>query len=233
LVISLLLSGCGSGQLFGPTITPSPTITNTPTSTPTPTATFTPTATATFTPTPTPAPVCNPNTTVQSAINNDIPGYVDILSVSTTLEGTKLTAAFKVREIPDEIKIDKETLKKGYPELAWGVAIDTDNNPDTGQSAFMINTGYGYDNTLQAFNYKQGSERSGTIQNIFRNKTAVWKATEKGINMGATGTIAVDQSTNTITISGTVKGITSDSYLHFFTFAMNDTDLLVDEVCQR
>ena len=29
LVFSLLLSGCGSGQLFGPTITPTPTITNT------------------------------------------------------------------------------------------------------------------------------------------------------------------------------------------------------------
>ncbi len=233
IVFSLLLSGCGSGQLFGPTITPSPTITNTPTSTPTPTptATFTPTATATFTPTP--APVCNPNTTVQGTINNDIPGYIDILSVSTTLDGKKLTVAFKVREIPEEITIDKDTLKKGYPELAWGVAIDTDNNPDTGNASFMIDSGYGYDNTLQAFNFKQGSERSGTIQNIFRNKTAVWTATkDKGIHMNASGSITVDQSTNTITLSGNVKGITADSHLHFFTFS-KDTNLLVDEVCQR
>jgi len=52
LAFSLLLSGCGAGQLFGPTITPSPTITNTPTATLTPTSTFTPSPTASATPTP-------------------------------------------------------------------------------------------------------------------------------------------------------------------------------------
>lgn len=55
LVMSLIISGCGPGQVFGPTITPSPTNTPTPTSTSTPTPTFTPTMTPspTFTPTPT------------------------------------------------------------------------------------------------------------------------------------------------------------------------------------
>ena len=52
--LSLFLSGCGPGQLFGPTITPSPTITNTPTPTLTPTNTSTPTSTPTDTPTSTP-----------------------------------------------------------------------------------------------------------------------------------------------------------------------------------
>ena len=54
ILIGLLSTGCGPGQLFGPTITPSPTPTLTPTLTPTitpsPTATLTPTATATPTP---------------------------------------------------------------------------------------------------------------------------------------------------------------------------------------
>jgi hypothetical protein len=44
--LSLLISGCGPGQLFGPTVTP----TSTPTPTPTPTQTPTPTPTATPTP---------------------------------------------------------------------------------------------------------------------------------------------------------------------------------------
>jgi len=44
LAMSLLISGCGPGQLFGPTLTPTPTFTptQTPTSTSTPTPTFTP-----------------------------------------------------------------------------------------------------------------------------------------------------------------------------------------------
>jgi hypothetical protein len=47
LIFSLFLSGCGSGQLFGPTITPSSTMTNTPPPTPTLTSTNTSTPTAT------------------------------------------------------------------------------------------------------------------------------------------------------------------------------------------
>ncbi len=56
LISSILLSGCGAGQLFGPTLTPIPTLTSTPTVTitPTPTATPTPTTTPTITPTPLP-----------------------------------------------------------------------------------------------------------------------------------------------------------------------------------
>ncbi len=60
LVSSILLSSCGAGQLFGPTITPSPTTTST--RSPTPTATATLTFTATYTPEPTrtktPFPAC-------------------------------------------------------------------------------------------------------------------------------------------------------------------------------
>jgi hypothetical protein len=48
ILLSFLLSACGPGQLFGPTITP------TATSTPTPTATLTPTPTSTPTMKPTP-----------------------------------------------------------------------------------------------------------------------------------------------------------------------------------
>jgi len=56
-VISSLVSSCGPGQLFGPTITPSPTATLTPTVTPSPTLTPTRTSTPTPTITPTQTPV--------------------------------------------------------------------------------------------------------------------------------------------------------------------------------
>ena len=62
LILGLLVSGCGPGQVFGPTITPSPTITakSTPTFTPTSSSTITltpmPTNTPTLTPTLTPTP---------------------------------------------------------------------------------------------------------------------------------------------------------------------------------
>ena len=81
ILITLLLSGCGPGQMFGATITPSPTNTPIP-----PTATLTPippTATATNTPLPptvtnTPAP---PTATLEPTNTPDpsIPSYSDVL----------------------------------------------------------------------------------------------------------------------------------------------------------
>jgi hypothetical protein len=59
LALGLLISSCGPGGAFGPTLTPVPTLTPIPTSTntpipPTPTSTSTPEPTATDTPVPTP-----------------------------------------------------------------------------------------------------------------------------------------------------------------------------------
>ena len=58
-----LLSGCGPGQLFGPTLTPTPTITPTFTLTFTPTLTPTPQATSTPTSTPLPTATFTPDVT--------------------------------------------------------------------------------------------------------------------------------------------------------------------------
>ena len=60
-VLSLQLSACGPGQLFGPSITPTPTFTPSPTFTPAPT--FTPTLTSTPRPTVTPPPSRTPTST--------------------------------------------------------------------------------------------------------------------------------------------------------------------------
>jgi len=54
-LLSFMISACGPGQIFGPTLTPTPTVTLTPTSTSTPT--LPPTTTPTPLPTSTPTPV--------------------------------------------------------------------------------------------------------------------------------------------------------------------------------
>ena len=233
IIISFLLSSCGAGQLLGPTVTPTPTSTNTPS--PTPTNTPTPAPTSTPTLTPTPVPVCNSDASVQGEVNEDMLEYLDILNVSSILVDSKLTVIFTLREIPDEITINNDNLQKGYPEIAWGIAIDTDNNPDTGQENFLTRSGYGYEYIFQTFNFKIGAEKTGSIQNLFRSsKTYVWKMKEDhGMSSGATGTFTVNQEEKTITLEAKVKGITVDSYLHFFTFYNNVDEILQDEICER
>ncbi|MHC1782485.1 MAG: hypothetical protein AB9891_06945 [Anaerolineaceae bacterium] len=67
LVISVSMSGCGSGQLFGPTITPTPTMTMTPTILPTISPTIIPSIMPTMTPTitSTPVPLPDPSGVIQ------------------------------------------------------------------------------------------------------------------------------------------------------------------------
>ena len=66
LALSLLISGCGPGQLLGPTLTP--TSTQTLTLTPTATSSHTPTPTATSTPTNTPTDTLTPTITFTPTI---------------------------------------------------------------------------------------------------------------------------------------------------------------------
>jgi hypothetical protein len=100
-VVLSAISGCGPGQLFGPTLTPTPTFTptptptatptntSTPTHTPTNTPTFTPTYTpsSTFTPTPTPVPVAE---VAGSAYLRNGPGKIYPV-VRSLAKGEKLT----------------------------------------------------------------------------------------------------------------------------------------------
>lgn len=71
LTMSLVISGCGPGQLFGPVITPTLTKTLTPTATLTSTATLTPTATSTPTKIPTETPTSTPAST--PTLSFDVP----------------------------------------------------------------------------------------------------------------------------------------------------------------
>ena len=98
-ITTLAVYACAPGGNFGPVSTPTLTFTLTPKPTMTPTIT------------PTPVPVCKPGNVIQSVVNQDINGLADILQVSTTLNGTLLEVTFTVREIPDEITINKSSVR--------------------------------------------------------------------------------------------------------------------------
>jgi hypothetical protein len=74
LLLALLVSGCGPGKLFGPTLTPTSTETPTPTNTFTSTLTYTPTLTLTPTNTLTPTITLTPTLTFTATKAHNLPG---------------------------------------------------------------------------------------------------------------------------------------------------------------
>ena len=232
LLTALAMSGCAPAPTPEPTSTPIP-----PTLTPVPpTFTFTPEPTATSTP----LPICHLGETIRGTTNSNISvGYIDIVEVSTNIEGTKLTVIFTLKELPEQITINKPGSPG--PEIAWGVAIDVDNNPDTGAKAFMTKSGSGYDVYLQAFHFRNSNgEKTDTIDRLFRGETFVWTPNEDktGIARWGEGNILVDLTTKTITLSGNmasadIPDLTSDSVLYFYAYTGGPNSLIVDELCQR
>lgn len=222
------LIGCAPAPTPDPTSTPlSPTVTPMP-----PTFTPEPTVTATTMP----APVCNPGNVIEGTVNDEIAlGLMDITKVSTKLEGTMFTLVMTLREIPNEITINRKELREGQPEIALGVAIDVDNNRATGNAEFNTRSGYGYDVFLQMFKFRTpGDESTGAVEDVFTNWYNLAEATDNGgISFTKTNTtLSVDLERKTITLAADIPNISPESYLYFYSFYQGDPSI-IDELCQR
>jgi hypothetical protein len=247
IVLNLVLSGCGPGQAFGPTVTPIPTSTSVPTptlvptstSTPTqmPTATDIPTITPTVAFTPTPVQVCNPGAVVTSGSDNSLPGYVDIIQASTKLEGNRLFVTLTLRDFPEKIKItNPDGLPPFVPEYEWGVDIDIDNNPATGNvNNFSVNT-LGVEYFMHT-----GYFRWQTTKTELPLKTAIIYVGVGQLNppywpTGKSNTtkVLVDIKQKTITFNGVIPNINKDSHLTFYSKqVVSANETLFKTLCYR
>lgn len=151
LAVSLLISSCGPGQLFGPTLTPTPTFTPTPTVTPTPTNT--PTSTSTSTPSPTPTLTPTPSPT-------PIPGIGTPIIINGV--GIQVQSAVLGGEPPAGY-----TIKSGYVILSLEVAISGGNEfadllGKANTKEFLIVDENGYESGSDYFTVPLSSLSGGT-----------------------------------------------------------------------
>lgn len=234
-VFILLLSGCASNQLnksedesqigneestIVPINTPSPTHEPTQTEIPPSTETAVP-------PTSIPEPVCKPGFTIQDATLDLLPGYADIVQVSTALEGGTLTVVFQFKDLPPEITLNDPENEEGQYEYAWGVAIDKDNNPGTGRSAPAGRKAF--DARLEAVHIKKGAEKTADIESLFQEKVATSEMQSDGNNIyEVNGSISVNQEQNTITLSGSFNDVPEDAHLVFYTMGGGYMDVICD-----
>lgn len=146
---SLLISGCGPGQLFGPTVTPSPTSTSTPTITPT----FT--STPTLTPSPTPTPTLTPSLT-------PIPGIgapIIVNGISVQVKSAELGA-----ELPSNFFITN-------PSKYIALRVDFDFLGDIEIKKFVIVDENGYQSNFEAVTYTvSGSDPAFSTKLFFAVK---------------------------------------------------------------
>ena len=145
---------------------------------------------------------------------SDVPAaYLDIVEVSTSLSGETLTAAFRFRDIPETLTFNRTGTLVNHMEYSWGVAIDADADPATGDG--------GFDYLLSAHHIvwpgHAGNTTEAPIEEVA--KASVWRMEPGGTISSLRGaSLEVSAETDTMTLSSRIPGITPDSRLAFRTF---------------
>lgn len=158
--------------------------------------------------------------------------FVDIQKVESSLNGEELTVVLFVKDIPDEITVNKATVQ--YDDVVkavdyfWGIEVDTDNDKSTGYN--------GYEYKISIFRSKDSDQPlTGTFEEIYKDYVEA-AVNEYEIGPGSkriSVAMAVDQEAATITLVATIPGINADSYLSINAYDYGFDVSVQEDICKR
>ena len=150
-----------------------------------------------------------PGDTVTDDVSDDLPAYIDITEVSSSLSGERLTVVFHLREVPETLTFDRAGVPDNALEYQWDVSVDVDGSG-------------GYEYALSASHYvhpsNSGRDRAASIAARGIVQANTWERDRTGRMLLADASIEVSTQDNTITLSGEIPGITTKSRLAFETY---------------
>ena len=138
--------------------------------------------------------------------------HIDITGIDSALSGEKLKVVFHLRDLPENLTFNRAGIQKGMMEYMWQVQIDVDNDRNTG-------FGGGFEYLLSAYHSDFGleSERNLITPVSYGLRSDVWRVgSRRYVTFGESSYIASAEA-DTISLFGTIPGITADSRLVFVT----------------
>ncbi len=139
--------------------------------------------------------------------------HIDITSINTSLSGEKLTVVFHLRDLPETLTLNRTDTHKSFMEYRWEVNIDVDNDRNTGY-------GGGYEYLLSAYHiafllesreYHVAPVSSGLASDVWNIGPRMFAASVESSSYVASA------EADTVTLIGTIPGITAESRLVFVT----------------
>jgi hypothetical protein len=148
-----------------------------------------------------------------------------LLYASSQLSGETLEVVLRMSDLPPELMFQRPGVPNLAKEYEWGVRIDVDDNPQTGdRDGFDYQMSAYYLLNAEAAN-KQGCnlDIKGDCKSFEKSieqtaKAEVWQCDEDGCAYISDVTLVVDTDLDTITLRGRIPGISSMSDLKFFAF---------------
>jgi len=161
-----------------------------------------------------------PGQSADDPISEELPGYIDIIGVDSSLDGETLTAIFYLREIPEEMSFNRKGVEDMHLEYMWTVEIDVEMG-DEDESELL-------EYTLTAFYpARRVLEDTPAAIRLFQNaiRTAVWKNVHypeknetRWEDVLVHDHMLVSHEDNTLTLISQIPGITDESTLLFSTY---------------
>ncbi len=138
--------------------------------------------------------------------------HIDITGIDSSLSGESLTVVFHLRDLPESLTFNRTGITKRTMEYWWQVQIDVDNNRNTG-------FGGGYEYLLSAYHIAFGLDgKENHLTPIsYGLRSDVWRVSARGYDTFGESSYIASAEADTITLFGTIPGITADSRLTFVT----------------
>ena len=138
--------------------------------------------------------------------------HIDITGIDSSLSGEKLTVVFHLRDLPESLTFNRTGTRNGMMEYSWEVNIDVDNDRNTG-------FGGGYEYLLSAYHIVFGLDgKENHLTPIsYGLRSEVWRVGARGYDTFGESSYIASAEADTITLFGTIPGITADSRLTFVT----------------
>lgn len=134
------------------------------------------------------------------------------VDISVHIKGDSVTGIFYLKGVPAKLTFDREDgIVTGGIEYMWKICIDTDNDKNTGTSLGRL---AGADYCLWAAHFK-ASDAPKTMSIEQGLQVSISKLDGESEKKVSDGIIEVDVEGDTLTLSGTIPGVTSSSQLYY------------------
>jgi hypothetical protein len=140
--------------------------------------------------------------------------------LASTLSGETLQVTFDLRDVPSELTFNRVGVPEDSMEYQWSVYVDVDNNPQTGCPWENLE---GAEYCLGAMNFVFSPDTPVTQPIPYGVQVNTWEYDSEDDHMSHldNASIEVDAESDTMTLTGDIPGITTESRLFFVTYDYN------------
>ena len=161
-----------------------------------------------------------PNQSASDPISTDLPDYLDIVRVDSSLDGETLTAIFYLRGIPEDMAFNRKGVENMHLEYMWTVEIDIESGTKvtSDQTDYTFTTFYAARRELADTPATTRPFKNAVQTMLWENNHYPEKNETHWSEVPVNPRLIVSHEDNTLTLVGRIPGITDESTISFSTF---------------